>query len=198
MVGELWHSEKMGITHLKIIAFLVPGPVSAPGHLSVTTLTGVLFRHLFTKEITAGDPLPLGTLSNMQEVPAAACYGMSVQLAASRLGPRLAPGLHQVTRHRGPLGQGLMLGRNKKGHPGAVSLSAGLLFVFWCRKEQSRHQERQQQAFFGRLSQVRARAWKSKGRQGTAPAMWASGGGRPCAVQLMCWGQTGSTRRATS
>lgn len=78
----------------KIAAFLAPGPVSGPGHLSATTLTRVLFRHSSTKEIMAGYPWPFGTLSDARVVPAPACHG---EWAASKLGWHLAPGPRCVT-----------------------------------------------------------------------------------------------------
>lgn len=76
-------------------------------------------------------------------------------------------------------------GRKKKGHPGAVSLSAGLPVCVPVYGAAERAPGEAGAAFFRRLSPCRALAWHSRGRQGTAPALWVTDGGRPHAVQQM-------------
>lgn len=107
--------------------FLATGHVSALGHLSQPNLTWVLFRHLSTKAILAGDQCPLSTVL---EIPVAC----SLCLCSER-----CPGCIQVRA-------GVMAG-GARGTQKQRACLPGSLLVPWCRKPQSKWWEH----FFGRL-----------------------------------------------
>lgn len=111
-----------------------------------------------------------------------ACRMVSVQWAASRLGLRSAGGPHHVTGHSG---KGCCCGRNTKGHPGAVSLSAGLPV---CVPEYGAAEQTPGEAGAGffREAQPSAELWP--GKAGASKGLWVTDEGRPRAVQQMLLG----------
>lgn len=113
--------------------------------------------------------------------------------AVSGWGWHWAPCPHPVTRNQGHSGKGW--GRSNKGHPRAVSLSAGLsICVLVCRAAEQTPGE----SGAGRLSPVWSSDLAQWGQARKHPGSEVAGAGSPCAERCVLLGPKRSSRKATA